>query len=189
MKNLTIVCAILLAAGLIAMAAVVTLDFEDLPMGSSYNVGDVFFSAGTRLEIDDFQWDNGIWTSAGYARIDNLGTAGGMGQDMILNNVNLVLDPSGWGVTTRIDLLYGEYGGNLNIEINSDFRNFQDFADIDGLTIGGVLVTANDFGPAGNSTGELLLEGVVQTFSIGGQELWIDDVNAEIQGCFISSVM
>ena len=189
MKNLTIVCAILLAAGLVAMAAVVTLDFEDLPVGTTYNPGDIFFSGGTRLSIDPFQWDNGAWTSAGTAMVDNVGNAGGMGQDMQLNNVNLVLDPSGWGVTTRIDLLYGEYGGNLNIEINSDFRNFQDFADIDGLTIGGVLVSTNDHGPAGNSTGELQLDGVIQTFSIGGQELWIDDVNAEVQGCFISSVM
>ena len=189
MKTLTIVCALFLAVGLMAMSPVMITEFEDLTLGASYNVGDVFFSGGSRLEIDPFQWSSGTWTSGGYARVDNSGHAGGTGQDVNLNNVNLVFDPAGWGTVTHMDILYGEYGGNLNIEINGDFRNFEDFADIDGLTIGGVFVTAFDYGAPGNAPGELQLNGTVQSFSIGGQELWIDEVMADIQGCFISSVM
>jgi hypothetical protein len=68
---------------------------------------------------------------------------------------------------------FGEYGGNLNIEINGDFRNFQNFSDLNGLTIGGANVSVtNGFG---NDIGEVTISGTIDSFSIGGQELWVDD--------------
>ncbi|MEE8524447.1 MAG: hypothetical protein V3T72_10990, partial [Thermoanaerobaculia bacterium] len=69
---------------------------------------------------------------------------------------------------------FGEFGGNLNIEINGDFQNFGDFADIDGMIIGGVQVAVtNGFG---NDQGTLLLTGEIHSLAIGGQELVIDHV-------------
>ena len=103
------------------------------------------------------------------------GLAGGTGQELAVNNVNLNFD---FGRPVRsISLLFGEYGGNLNIEINGDFRNFDNFTDIDGAIIGGVQVSViNGFG---NDAGRLELEGVISSFSVGGQELWIDEVCVE----------
>jgi hypothetical protein len=46
-------------------------------------------------------------------------------------------------------------------------------ADIDGSTIGGVDVLVTDLG---GGLGKLELDGVINSFDIGGQELWVDDV-------------
>ena len=83
------------------------------------------------------------------------------------------------GPVKGLSLLFGEceYGGKLNIEINSDFKDFDTFAQIDGSIIGGVLVTVVN-GP-GNNKGNLTLEGTINQFAVGGQELWIDDVKSD----------
>ena len=75
-------------------------------------------------------------------------------------------------------LQYGEYGGNLNININDSFLNFSNFHDIHNTTIGGVSVFTLDTGIAGESSGAMFLMGKIETFVIGGQELWIDNVIA-----------
>lgn len=89
-----------------------------------------------------------------------------------MNNVSL--DFNFGSSLAGLTLPFGEYGGNLNININGDFRNFENFADINGLVIGGVKVSVvNGFG---NDTGLLQLSGGIGSFSVGGQELWIDNV-------------
>ena len=119
-----------------------------------------------------FQWGNGTWTSGGFARVESGWLAGGTGQEMQVNNIIL-----GFAITSPLpglDLHFGEYGGNLNIEINGVFKNFDNFADINGRNIGGVQVwVLNGFG---NDTGKLTLVGAINSFSIGGQELWIDHI-------------
>jgi uncharacterized repeat protein (TIGR02543 family) len=149
------------------------VDFEDPPLGTEYHVGDTFTDSGAVIDVERFQWDSGQWCngSCGYASVANDGDAGGSGQEMWINNVNLRFDFG--SPCESLSLLYGEYGGNLNIEINGDFRNFEDFADIDGLTIGGVTVVVDDLG---DYKGRLTLSGVINSFAIGGQELCIDDV-------------
>jgi len=146
--------------------------FEDVPPMALFTVGDSFPSAGTVINMRDFQWTGGIWTSTGNAQIQSGGFAGGSGQDVAVNNVNLEFifghPVPGLGFN------FGEYGGNLNIEINGDFRNFQNFVDINGLNIGGVNVAVVN--GLGNDTGHVQLNGVINTFFVGGQELWIDDV-------------
>ncbi|MEA3282277.1 MAG: CARDB domain-containing protein [Euryarchaeota archaeon] len=148
------------------------VDFEDLLMGAVYHVVDVFTDSGATITVLPFQWDNKNWTSDGYAEIENNGNAGGSGQEMWVNNVNLDFD---FGSScSGISLLFGEYGGNLNIEINGDFRNFEDFVDINGLNIGGAnVLVINGFG---NDKGSLKLSGTINSLVIGGQELCIDDV-------------
>lgn len=148
------------------------IDFESLVLSTRYNVGDAFTDSGADLSVLSFSWSNGTSYSGGYAGIDSALLAGGTGQGAWLNNVNLGVD---FGYTVRgLTLLFGEYGGNLNITINGDFRNFYNFADIDGLKIGNVMVAVN--GGTGNDTGSLTLTGVVRSFSVGGQELIIDTI-------------
>ena len=148
-------------------------DFEDLPLGAEYQVGDIITTMGVnQIMVRDFQWSNGTWTDKGSALVENGGQAGGAGNEMIVNNVNLdfLLNVP----LTGLSLLFGEYGGNLNININGIFRNFENFTDINGQTIGGVHVSVVN--GSGNDMGSLHLSGMISQFAIGGQELWIDDV-------------
>ena len=150
------------------------IDFEDLTLGTQYHVGDTFIDSGVVIAVQKFQWGNLQWYDGGYTEVsdNSSGCSGGSGQHMWVNNVNLNFTcASPW---EGLSLLFGEYGGNLNIEINGDFRNFENFHDIDGDIIGGVDVSVvNGFG---NDRGSLTLSGTINSFAIGGQELCIDDV-------------
>lgn len=151
----------------------VVLDFEDLTLGTSYNVGDTFNTSGVDVVVRPFTFSGGGTTSAGFTQVQDGGLAGGSGNELAVNNVLLEFQ---FGSITGLSLGFGEYGGNLNLLINGDFRNFNTFSDIDGLVIGGVGVSVvNGFG---NDIGALSLTGVINDFAIGGQELWIDNVNA-----------
>ncbi|MCC6799661.1 MAG: hypothetical protein IT325_06070 [Anaerolineae bacterium] len=103
------------------------------------------------------------------AVIGSGGQAGSAGNEANTNNINLAFDFP--GTPSGLTLWFGEYGGNLNIRINGDFKNFADFADINGATIGGVQVAVAQLTP---EIGVLALAGPIDDFAIGGQELWID---------------
>jgi hypothetical protein len=163
------------------------VDFED-PGYGTYPVFDALHDSGARIEVQPFQWSTGAWTYGGVLDIGAAGRAGGSGQEAGTNNVNLAVAlPTGCEVMT---LRFGEFGGNINVGINGDFRNVQNFADLHGAVIGGVPVTVvNGYG---DDQGTVRLEGAVwpSTFwldgtpveaslIIGGQELWIDDICCE----------
>ena len=157
------------------------IDFESLLLDKIYYVGDAFTDSGAYIDVLSFQWGSGSWTSSGYARVVDDGYAGFSGNEIHINNVNL-----GFAFSSQLiglSLNFGEYGGNLNIQVNGEFKNFQNFDDIDGTTIGGVSVSV--INGLGNDKGRLILSGDMDTFSfqekeftflIGGQELWIDHV-------------
>ena len=77
---------------------------------------------------------------------------------------------------SRIEFTYGDYGGNLNIEVNGDFRNIDWFTDIHGATIGGASVTVTSSSVSGGQQGTVEIAGTIESFSVGGQEMWMDDV-------------
>jgi hypothetical protein len=147
------------------------VDFEDPALNTTYAVGDTFQDSGVTITVKAFQWSNGTWHSGGSGRIVALGRAGGSAQEANANNVNFAF---GFPRITRLALRFGELGGNVNLKINGDFRNFANLQDIQGLTIGGVTATVT--GGTGNDMGTLTLQGVIEVFEIGGQELWLDDV-------------
>ena len=150
------------------------LGFEDLTPGARYNVSDVFITSNVAVHVRKFQWANGLWTDTGHAKVENGGMAGGFGNEINVNNVNLEFAfPR---IIPELKLLFGEYGGNCNIEINGDFLNFGNFSEINGKTIGGVEVSVVN--GLGNDTGELHLSGKITQFAIGGQELYIDHIEA-----------
>ena len=151
------------------------VDYESLPPAAAYTVGDTFVDSGATMEVLSFEWSDGTVFNSGQANVQAAGLAGGSGQELNANNVNVAFDFG--GPLQALSLLFGEYGGNLNIEVNGDFVNFDDFADIDGATIGGTTVSVvNGFG---NDKGRLQLDGIIHSFAVGGQELWIDDVCPE----------
>ncbi len=147
--------------------------FEGLTLGDSYRVPDRFVDSDVEITVRAFQWGNGEWTTDGFSEVDDQGLAGGSGQEMLINNVNLDFDFC-CVLEEGLTLRFGEYGGNLNIEINGIFKNFENFADIEGANFDGVTVTVID--GLGDDMGTLTLKGEVWSFAIGGQELWIDDI-------------
>ena len=156
-------------------ALAVTLDFEDLALGTTYNFGAFFTTNGVPIDVEAFQFSN-LNFGANFAQVDGDQNAGGSGNDLEINNVLLDFGlPAG---TTSISFLFGEFGGNLNLNINGDFRNFENFQDIDGLSIGGVNANLVS-GGLGNDQGRIeFAGGPIALFKLGGQELWIDNVNA-----------
>ncbi len=55
--------------------------------------------------------------------------------------------------------------------------NFENFAQIDGAFIGKVNISVMD--GLGNDQETVMLEGNIDSFAIGGQELFIDDICLE----------
>ena len=157
------------------------IDFESLTIGNVYNVGDTFTDSGVTITVLPFQWGNSLWTSGGFARVVDNGLAGVSGKEIGVNNVNLGFNFS--SPLKGLSLNFGEYGGNLNIEINDDFQNFGNFDDIGTTIIGGVDVSV--INGHGNDKGRLILSGEMGMFDfqgqdfmfvIGGQELWVDHI-------------
>ena len=63
----------------------------------------------------------------------------------------------------------------------ADFRNANNFIDLDGSVIGGVLVSI-PYGGLGNDCGTMVLTGTVGTLGLGGQELWLDCLEGDSNG-------
>jgi len=155
------------------------INFEDLSLGSVYSVGDTFVSNNLPIEVLPFQWSNGVWFNDGRATVVTGGKAGGSGNEIKTNNVNLrIYTPI---PISQLSLLFGEYGGNVNIRINGDsgFRNIDNLSELDGQIIAGVKVSViNGFG---NDKGSLTLTGLITDFAIGGQEFFVDDIKVDLK--------
>ncbi|MFP4224577.1 MAG: PEP-CTERM sorting domain-containing protein [Phycisphaeraceae bacterium] len=164
------------AVALAGAAQGAVIDFEDLTAGTQYQVGDAIDTDGSTLAVSSFTWSSGNPTSSGFAEVGTDSLAGAAGNEMAVNNVNLDLQIP--VPLTGVSLQFGEYGGNVNLEINGDFRNVGNFTDLDGATVGGVNVQALAAGTPGNSSGALFAMGPIDSFSIGGQELWVDNLIA-----------
>lgn len=165
---------IMLAALMIALVSGCCVKFEDAAPGTQYAVGQTLYTSGTNLSVEPFQWSNMNWTSGGHAKVDNKGYARGSGNDINANNVNLRFKFD--YPLKKISLKFGELGGNNNMLVNGDFRNVGNLVTLNGATVGGVAITVNATQQGANWYGVIVLDGAIREFSIGGQELWLDDV-------------
>lgn len=151
--------------------------FDDQTLGASFLVGDSFTSGGATHNLMRFFFPGSDCTNPtnnGVATIGNDQFACGGSKEINLNNITDRIDfggPVQWLV-----LNYGEYGGNVNLIVNGDCRNLDNFSDINGQDVGGVTVWAVDYGTPGGSCGMLYAVGAINNFRIGGQELYIDNV-------------
>ena len=163
------------AALSVSGAHAANVDFEDVAAPSTFVVGDTFTSGGVVASHQDFTFSSGTLFSGGFSQVQaNLSPlSGGSGQELQINNilVDFAITP-----TSELSLNFGEFGGNLNIIVNGVFQNFGNFSDINMTNIGGADVSVtNGFG---NDSGILTLTGGIFDFAIGGQELWIDNLNS-----------
>jgi len=150
------------------------LKFTDLESGTEYNVGDTITTSGKDIIVNKFQYASGVWTTSGSARVDSRNYAQGSGYDLNARNVNLNFKFD--YPLSEITLKFGELGGNNNIEINGEFKNIRDLIELNGTSLGGVQIIVNATQPEHNWYGMIILSGTINDFSIGGQELWLDDV-------------
>jgi hypothetical protein len=148
--------------------------FDDLPLASTYHTGDTMMSDGIAVKFEDFQYDDGSWTPTGEATVTNALWAHGSLNELNTNNINAHYDFAGSiGTQTQVELLFGEYGGNINIAVNGDFANVGNFMDVHGAVLGGCNITVVS-GGFGGDHGELVILGAIQDLIIGGQELAVD---------------
>ena len=153
-------------------------DFESLKLGTQYRIRDQFNDSHIYFNVEQFVWSDGTVTIDGLVSFFDTGAAGSSGLEALVNNANLNLN---FGVPMDgLSILFGEYGGNLNLNINGDFINFENFADINGKIIGGVQVTVEN--GSGQDRGLLEFSGAIKSFALGGQELFIDHVCSYIRG-------
>ncbi len=144
------------------------IDFEDLVLGTQYVDGETFVSAGVSMTLSILV--------GGHIDVQDLGQAGGMGNELEFfggagGGVSLAFD---FGIdVVEMSLLYGAYGGTLNLLINGDSVIVGSFADLP-PTLGGVDITMTG-GQLG--LGTLSFDGVISSFAIGGQEFVLDDVS------------
>ena len=158
-------------------AALRALRFEDLQPGTTFRVGDGFSEAGVGVSGEAFEWSSGQTTDGGFARAETGGQAGGSGQDLQVNNLNLRFAPPRPYATVRV--AFGEFGGNVNLRVNGGQRlNAGALSQLDGRTVDGVRIGVA-MGPDGEH-GTLRLDAQpgaeIASFTVGGQELWVDDV-------------
>jgi hypothetical protein len=169
MKSFFHFLVVLMLCGL-TQAYVVT--FEDLTLNDTYNVGDAFTSGGVQITGQEFFWLPNGSTTDGFVEVQAGGNAGATGNELWLNNINL--DFAFSVKPTGLSLQYGEYGGNVNFMINGDQKVISNFTELHGTMVGGVMVTVVDTG----TVGAIFAMGPINSFSIGGQELAIDNVIA-----------
>ena len=151
--------------------------YEDLLTGDTYNYPDTFVTDGILCRQLGFQWGSSTWFFNGTTTVDNRAYACASGNELWLNNSMIAHDfAASVGTMENVSLQFGEYGCNVNIDINGDFRNVANFIDLDGMTIGGVTVHVPT-GGLGNDCGKT---GRVDVLAIGGQECWIDCLEGDV---------
>ena len=154
--------------------------WDDLPLGSTYNVGDLVTTLGLDVQLSPY-FGSG---APGYAEIqdgrhslpdffDN--QALGADYEIHLNNITANIDLTSTGALHYQDakLRFGEYGGGVEFLINGNFIAVPDIRNLDGLTLGGCYLDVYA-GGNGNDAGEIHIIGPVKSIGIGGEELWID---------------
>lgn len=167
-------CALLLLP-LSAQRRSKVIDFEDLRTGTQFKVGKVFTVSGVKIEAEGMIGRDGKpWPHGSRATIvKERGKAGGSGKEIFMDPMNIRFFFN--YPLEGLRLGFAEYGiGNINIEINGDFRNEDHFTVINGDTIGGVKVTV--IGGEKDKKGIIELSGRIESFMIGGFELFLDDI-------------
>lgn len=162
---------LMLLACFCGFAGAYVVTFEDLDLNEEFHVGDSFISGGMTAAGAEYFWFGGDSSLNGVATVQDDGLAGGAGNEIWFNNINLNFT---YAVSplAGLSLMFADYGGNVNFSINGDLRNVENFSALNGMTIGGatVFVTGTDL------SGSIFAIGPVSAFGIGGQELAIDNI-------------
>jgi hypothetical protein len=175
------------------VAGAFCISFDDLALATEYEVLDTISSGGFSIKVETYEWPDGTWCKEpGICPPDCCGRAevcdyfsstcdwcqpeGSEKYLVLLGGVNLLFDFE--FPRESVSLVFGEYGGNVNLMINDIHEKRPNLEDFDGQVIGGVLVSVVG-GSGGQDVGTLTLSedsAPIDKFYIGGEELCIDDV-------------
>ncbi len=176
----TLLPAALLLLAVCASANTVTFDYE--AMGTTYGTttgyapGDWIFGEDladvyvTDVIVGGLPYFN-------YARIDAPFLGFGTGNIVNTNNVGLIVD---FGAAGDASFAYLDLGGRVNIQVNGYGAVIEadDFPSLGTFTVApGVTMSATSTPVGGGIMGVVTLTGPVQIVRIGGQELWLDDID------------
>ena len=178
------IASLLTAAGLAfasaaSPASARCFNMESPPPGATYPVGFSLALPDVTIIIDQFQYGGGGW--AGPANDANIVVSnealGSPVQEMMVDNCTIVFEPVPPIKAARFR--YADLGGNTNLEINGDFRNVADLSALDGLVVGGHLVTVAWVAGLGFERGTLTVHPAgppIDRLRVGGQEFFLDDL-------------
>lgn len=171
------ILALCVVGGLEPVSLGATVDFETVPLGSTYGEafghtpGDVVLTQdGIKMSAEDFL----LGSFVGFIRAE----VGGRYDDSFpttpleLDNISVLFDFADVGFeVTEVTLSYQEFGGDDNFAVNGEMcHQLADLSDIPADVAPGVTATVQG--------GVISLAGDVNSFLIGGQELGIDDIVA-----------
>ena len=161
----------------------VVADFETLSPGSTCYVGNSFSVPGLTMTGEEFFWSGGGSTTAGFATVGNSGLAGGAGNEIVFNNINLNFD---FGMPVDgLSFQFGYMGGDINLTINDEPVIVVPDIGLIPPMVGGtsVFIVGPGYGPVVNliipeEHGAMFIMGRINSFKIGGQEFTIDNLIA-----------
>lgn len=160
-----------LSLSLPAESVLACVEFEEVSPGP-YKVQETLSDSGVRMVVKPFFPPEGDSTDQGLAEVEFYGE--GTQRRVFLQRVNLGFD---FGASpARLALTFGHVDGNLNLEINGEFKNLPQFSQLNGTSIGGVTATVQE---ETEFSGQLQFSGIIESFAIGGQELWLDTICLE----------
>lgn len=152
----------------------ILIDFEDLTVGSTFKLGEVFYPQNIEFSVVQFYRSDGTPANTDTLGVTNIPIFTGKNISTYGTSLKLTL-PIG---TKEIRIDVADQGGNLNLKINNKFLNFHNPTDIHNTSLGGVnisfsrITTSNPY----EIVGILSFQGDIKTFEIGGVELIIDNV-------------
>ena len=130
-------------------------------------------------------YDDGLGSgpSLGNAFVDNAIPGIGTDQVLLLSNVNADYNLTNLVNVSRVTFDYFDGAGIENLMVNGSFM-IDEFGALFGstFTMGGVDVFITRASAAGYDYGEVILTGNVQSFAVGGQQFYVDDVCVSAEG-------
>lgn len=181
-RVVSLVGAALVTAAVAGAAVVALIDFEGFAYGTSFGStattaagSQIFVVNDVQVSIHPFSPIGGAATTYGDAIIQPATS----GKAMRLNNVNLRFDVAQQDYRV-VTVEFFENGGGLNIAVNGGAIQRWKIATPPAAVAAGVrmfVARTSLPAPSGASTGTILLLGDVRNFTIGGQELVIDNIS------------
>ena len=164
--RLNLIAGLMVLNGAALATGQVTFDFQDVTLGSSYQVGQQFSTLDpsfvAQATITPVAFESGppgyVWSTRGSVVVANGGYARRSGNELTLGNVNLALECDGVGGAwnccnhdiglTELSFFYGQSNGNLNMGVNGQFYNFDRFSQLGTppYTFPGVTVSVTSYG-------------------------------------------
>ena len=148
--------------------------FDDLAVGNSYAYEDLFVSEGITFEAALFSQLNWNSWECDYVEIWETFAGCGSGHVLFLGNaaVHVTFEnmPAG---QVQWKSHYVTPMNSVNLTINGIFRDASSFGELNGVTIGGVLVTLVD-GMLGGDCQTIQLDGEIESLTIGAGHAWLD---------------